>query len=188
MTTREKIYESAVVLIAEHGYAATTIDEIAAKAEVAKGTVYYNFGSKEELFRQLLGYGVDLLTSRMTEVSKGLKGTAALDAIFTEVLQRASKTPAFMQLLFTEMYRTGRAWQDTLLFVRENVLGVIRNVIAEGKESGEFDPSVDPETASAAAMGALAIAILDWLAYHPSTPVDELHKSVSQLLLRGLVG
>ena len=39
--TRQKLYEAAVTLIAEQGFSATTVDEIAERAGVAKGTVYY---------------------------------------------------------------------------------------------------------------------------------------------------
>ena len=52
--TRQKLYEAAVTLIAEQGFSATTVDEIAERAGVAKGTVYYNFASKSVLFEQLL--------------------------------------------------------------------------------------------------------------------------------------
>ena len=45
------------------GFSATTVDEIAERAGVAKGTVYYNFASKTELFEELLRHGVGLLTA-----------------------------------------------------------------------------------------------------------------------------
>src|SRR4030088_2552948 len=48
--TRQKLYAAAVPLIAEQGFSATTVDEIAERAGVAKGTVYYNFASKNDLF------------------------------------------------------------------------------------------------------------------------------------------
>ncbi|CAM5582725.1 hypothetical protein SVIOM74S_08384 [Streptomyces violarus] len=51
--TRQKLYEAAVTLIAEQGFSATTVDEIAERAGVAKGTVYYNFASKSVLFEEL---------------------------------------------------------------------------------------------------------------------------------------
>jgi AcrR family transcriptional regulator len=185
--TRERIYTAAVELIAEQGYAATTVEDIAARAEVAKGTVFYNFGSKHELFEHLLNFGVGQLTGRMRAAAEGRSGSEAFIAVFDAVLVNATAAPAFLQLLFTEMYRTGGAWQDTLLLVRAQILGVIREIIVAGQESGEFRPEIDAETASAGAMGALAVAILDWLAYHPQTPVSAMRDSVGGLLLGGLV-
>ena len=68
--TRQKLYEAAVTLIAEQGFSATTVDEIAERAGVAKGTVYYNFASKSVLFEELLRHGVGLLTASLREAAE----------------------------------------------------------------------------------------------------------------------
>ena len=44
--SRQKLFDAAVELIAEQGFSATTVDDIALRAGVAKVTVYYNFASK----------------------------------------------------------------------------------------------------------------------------------------------
>src|SRR4051794_35780118 len=61
--TRQRLFEAAVELVAEQGFSATTVDVIAERAGVAKGTVYYNFPSKTALFEDLLRHGVGLLTA-----------------------------------------------------------------------------------------------------------------------------
>jgi len=53
-TTRQRLFDATLSLTAEQGYDATTVDEIAEQAGVAKGTVYYNFGGKEKLYTALL--------------------------------------------------------------------------------------------------------------------------------------
>ena len=52
--TREQIMTAAARLFRERGYAATTVDEIAEAADVAKGTFYYHFASKEQLMVDLV--------------------------------------------------------------------------------------------------------------------------------------
>src|SRR3954469_5265697 len=84
--TRQKLYEAAVTLIAEQGFSSTTVDEIAERAGVAKGTVYYNFASKTELFEELLRHGVGLLTASLREAAdRGVRVSGrhvdALDAM-----------------------------------------------------------------------------------------------------------
>ena len=74
--TRQKLYEAAVTLIAEKGFSATTVDEIAERAGVAKGTVYYNFASKSVLFEELLRHGVGLLAASLREALSGYVGHA----------------------------------------------------------------------------------------------------------------
>lgn len=48
--TRGAILAAAGELFGSQGYFATSVDEIAARADVAKGAIYHHFGSKEGLF------------------------------------------------------------------------------------------------------------------------------------------
>lgn len=59
--TKRKIFETSMKLFAEKGYDATSIEEITANVGVAKGTLYYHFSSKEEIFQFLIEEGVKLL-------------------------------------------------------------------------------------------------------------------------------
>ena len=52
--TKRKIFETSMKLFAEKGYEATSIEEITATVGVAKGTLYYHFTSKEEIFNFLI--------------------------------------------------------------------------------------------------------------------------------------
>jgi AcrR family transcriptional regulator len=48
--TREAILKAGRRLFGEHGFVATTIDDIADAAKVAKGAVYHHFATKEAVF------------------------------------------------------------------------------------------------------------------------------------------
>lgn len=48
-SSREKLVHTAIDLILTRGFNTTTVDEICARAEVAKGSFYYAFKSKEDL-------------------------------------------------------------------------------------------------------------------------------------------
>ncbi len=51
--TREKLVSAAMELFAQKGFDKTTVDEIVAKAGVAKGTFYLYFKSKDDLIKEL---------------------------------------------------------------------------------------------------------------------------------------
>ncbi len=59
--TKQVIMDAAIKEISEKGYIGATMDGIAAKAGVAKGTLYYHFKTKEELFNFIVKEGLDLL-------------------------------------------------------------------------------------------------------------------------------
>ena len=52
--TRERILDAAQALVLDHGYSATTVDAVAARAGVTKGAFFHHFASKSELARALV--------------------------------------------------------------------------------------------------------------------------------------
>lgn len=52
--TRERILDSAQALILDHGYSATTVDAVVARAGTTKGAFFHHFGSKSDLARALV--------------------------------------------------------------------------------------------------------------------------------------
>jgi AcrR family transcriptional regulator len=52
---RDQILEAALRVFADKGFAETTMDEVAADAGLAKGSLYVYFPTKEDLLRKLLG-------------------------------------------------------------------------------------------------------------------------------------
>ncbi|MEV0966647.1 MULTISPECIES: TetR/AcrR family transcriptional regulator [unclassified Streptomyces] len=190
--TRAKLYEAAVTLIAEQGFSATTVDEIAERAGVAKGTVYYNFKSKTELFEELLRYGVGLLTASLQEAAdeaerRGGSKIEALDGMIRAGLVFIDRYPAFTQLYVAELWRTNRAWQSTLMVVRREAVAVVETVLREGVERGELSKEIDIPLTAAALFGMVLVAALDWQAFQRERSLDDVHAALSRLL-HGRVG
>ncbi|MFB6826806.1 TetR/AcrR family transcriptional regulator [Streptomyces virginiae] len=189
--TRQKLYEAAVTLIAEKGFSATTVDEIAERAGVAKGTVYYNFASKNELFEELLRHGVGLLTVSLRTAAeeteaRGGSRVEALDAMIRAGLVFIDRYPAFTQLYVAELWRTNRAWQSTLMVVRQEAVAVVEKVLREGVERGELSAEIDVPLTAAAMVGMVLVAALDWQSFQSERSLDDVHSALS-LLLRGRV-
>ena len=69
MDKKSKILEAATKIFAKEGFQDASVDEIVKIAEVAKGTFYYYFKSKDDLFLALIGTGTDRLSEKMIEES-----------------------------------------------------------------------------------------------------------------------
>ncbi|WP_340380707.1 TetR/AcrR family transcriptional regulator [Streptomyces sp. SS7] len=185
--TRQKLYEAAVTLIAEQGFSATTVDEIAERAGVAKGTVYYNFASKSVLFEELLRHGVGLLTASLRQAAedterRGGSKVDALDAMVRAGLVFIERYPSFTQLYVAELWRTNRTWQSTLMVVREQAVAVVEGVLRTGVENGEFSEEIDVQLTASALVGMVLVAALDWQAFQPERSLDDVHSALSRLL------
>lgn len=59
VSKRREIFQAAEKIFAEKGFQNTTIDEIAKKANIGKGTVYIYFNNKLELFLSLINEGIE---------------------------------------------------------------------------------------------------------------------------------
>ena len=57
--TRVRILDAAARMFRRKGYAATTLNEIARLADLRAASIYYHFGSKDEIFGQVLDIGID---------------------------------------------------------------------------------------------------------------------------------
>jgi len=190
--TRDKLFQAAVALIAEQGFSATTVEEIAEQAKVAKGTVYYNFASKTELFEELLRHGVELLTGELQRAADsaadaGGGAVDALDAMVRAGLGFIDRYPAFTRLYVAELWRTNRAWNSTLWLVRREAVAVVETVLRQGVAAEELSAEIDIPLTAAALVGMVLVAALDWKAFQPERSLDEVHAALS-LLLQGRVG
>lgn len=185
--TRRKLFEAAVTLIAEQGFSSTTVDEIAERAGVAKGTVYYNFASKTVLFEELLRHGIELLTDSLQAAAdetadRGGSRVDALDAMIRAGLDFITRYPSLTQLYVAELWRTNRAWQSTLMQVRQKAIAVIESVLREAVAAGELSEDIDVPLTASALFGMVLVAALDWQSFQPERSIDEVHSALSRLL------
>jgi AcrR family transcriptional regulator len=182
--TRQKLYEAAVELIAEQGFSATTVDDIALRAGVAKGTVYYNFKSKNELFEELLRHGIGLLTDSFREAVAGRPPREAVGALIRAQLEYIRRYRSFAQLLLSEMWRTNREWHQTLVLLREQAIGVIAETLRAGVDSGDLPSGLDVPVAAAALFGVGLVVAVDWLVFQPERPIEDVEESLLAIVRR----
>jgi len=67
--TKKAIFDSAIEVFSNRGYNSATMDEIAVNAGVAKGTLYYHFNSKEDIFKYIVKEGMDLIIQEIEEMT-----------------------------------------------------------------------------------------------------------------------
>ncbi|MFI7632780.1 TetR/AcrR family transcriptional regulator [Nonomuraea sp. NPDC049400] len=178
--TRQKVFRSAVELIAELGYAATTVDAIAERAGVAKGTVFYNFGSKEGLFEALLEHSISKLAEALAGADTGESALDALDSVVLGQLTFFEEHGAFARVLLAEMWHT--VWQEAVAKLRQRALSVYANVLRRAAANGEIRADLDVETAATAVFGMVLTVAIERRALHPDRPIERTHATLVELL------
>jgi AcrR family transcriptional regulator len=106
--TREKIMQTAEQLFGEHGFAATSLRQIIAKADVNLAAVHYHFGSKENLLDELVHRKADPVNQERIArldrleaqpVSKPPSVEEILDAFFAPTAKTAEANPLFVRVM-----------------------------------------------------------------------------------------
>ncbi len=156
-TKEERILESAMKLFSEQGYHNTTISQIANRADVAKGTVYWYFDSKEDLFQAILLTGINNLSEVMEkrveeedEVIEKLK--IVIEIIFDFFKQGREIAKMFWesQIAFKKDFK-----ERIMKFNREEIK-FIAGIIDEAKEEGIIQEELDAIDASHIFMGMIS--------------------------------
>lgn len=90
--SRDRILSAAYRTIARHGYAAATVDKIAAEAGLTKGAVYWHFATKKDLFLSLLE---GRLAHRLTEYPKYARAAVKSNDILAGIAAMLSNQITF---------------------------------------------------------------------------------------------
>lgn len=172
VNTKQLIAEAAVRVAARHGISGASMDEIAEEAGVAKGSLYYNFASKDAIFEAVMRDGFERLGAAIRAARDG-----SVRAVAASTLEALRENPDLARIMASEVFRTDRPWYGTLELARGSVIVQYRDVLREGhlaRGGSAATAEQISETAGAAFFGALAGACLDWLLFRPDQPIDSV--------------
>ncbi len=101
---RHKILNTAAVCFSKNGFHRTSVDEIAAIAKVAKGSVYYNFNNKEDLLYEVIKWGIELLNNDIEKIySENLSDEDTFYQVLKIYAQNSLNYPELSSLVFSSV-------------------------------------------------------------------------------------
>jgi AcrR family transcriptional regulator len=137
-----EILAAASALFTEKGFAATRMDDVAARAGVSKGTLYLYFPSKEELFKALVRTAIVPNVDRFAALAPAFPGKAAdLIRMIVTAVGDITRDPAIGMVPKVLIGEAGN-FPDITKFYADEVIGraltVIAAIIDRGVAAGEF--------------------------------------------------
>ena len=139
---RDEILAAAKKVFARNGFHDTTIADIAKEAELAYGSVYWYFDSKDDLFRQLIAveeYG--LRTHVAVALAKSGTQFGFAEAPFRASLRATFEffdaNPATAKLLFRDAYSLDSRFDKQLGGIYERFIDDIEMLIAAAQNRGD---------------------------------------------------
>lgn len=139
----QELTAAALTLFVEKGFAATRLDDVAARAGVSKGTLYLYFHSKEDLFKAVIQEGiVPAIEAGAALLDEHADPRALLKAILRGWWERIGSTElgGIPKLMMSEAGN----FPEVAAYYHEAViqrgLGLIRTAVSRGIERGVFKP------------------------------------------------
>lgn len=137
-----ELLDAALDLFVEKGYAATRVEEVAARAGVSKGTLFLYFHSKEELFKAVVRENIAGRIGEWNEEFERFEGSTA------EMLRYcmaswwehvgATRASGVTKLMLSE----SQNFPEVAAFYRDEVvapgMALIRRILQRGVDRGEF--------------------------------------------------
>ena len=183
--TKRKIFETSMKLFAQKGYDATSIEEITATVGVAKGTLYYHFSSKEEIFNFLVEEGIKLLQNSIDiKTAKFDNYLDKLKAVILIELKIVDKYEDIITILLTQFWGK-EARNETCKKLVYQYISKIENLVKEGIEKKQIKDGNSKAIASE-----IYSLICSALIYKSNNPeeyrVMDLYKEFENTVIEGL--
>ncbi len=172
--TRERILKAAVTVFASKGYHDTKVDDIVAESNTSKGSFYFYFPSKQDIFLALVDTFADLLEGRLhARIQSVTSGVARVDLALRVCLETFGQYRGLAKIALVQATGLGLAFEEKRRAVNDRFIAFIRKNLDEAVAEGGI-PALDTEVAACAWMGALNEIVLRWVYTGQPDPVRSL--------------
>ena len=188
---RNLVLDCAEELFAKHGFDRTTVAEIAQSSDLAKGSLYQLFESKEEIIEAIISRKLDEAVKSMTEIlNSDMAPIKKIRAFIRAKLGEIWKSRDFAKIFLHEL--RGFHWcPDPRLFEQnfkkmKNMMQRFTEVFAEGQRKGEFRSDISPSALFAALAGLSNGVLFFWLENPDELDLDKAINETETLFFKGV--
>jgi len=184
----ERILEAALQVIGDKGLHEATVDEIAEKAGVAKGTVYLYFRNKDSLLAALMQMGLERFETAVRErVAAEHEPLAQLHALMEEHVTQLSNGIVFGRVLWSQAASVSlpQEFHGVILASAVRYVELMTDILQRGQDMGCMH-FLDARLTARAIIGGLNQAVFDFTGSGEVQDVDHILKSITQFVLSGI--
>ena len=162
-----RVLDMAVGMFVEHGYAATSIEKLAALARVGKQTIYRRYPTKEDLFSAAMSALRDrFLHAALLPVHCLADPLAAIREACLAVMEVAStpETVGMYRVLIAEAQRFPQLVDQVMLHTADPLHHNVQARLQAAMDAGQLKCAIDPEVLARVLVGMVSGWVLNqWL-------------------------
>jgi AcrR family transcriptional regulator len=186
--TRNKIFAIAAHLFAQKGYNGVSMREISEKTGVSKPTIYYYFGSKEEIYTELVRTGLEHGGEHLSRI-RAQQSTLEqkLIDILKVRLQLCYDHPDFAKFFLIIVTMPEQLpFLDKLKQEPQRKRCLLKKILEEAKTSGELPYHIDTEIATDIFAGITFQYIRKILSGEDNRSIEEISRKAIEMMFTGL--
>lgn len=186
-SSKDKILDAALEVFSEKGFHLATVDEIAERADVGKGTLYRYFANKETLFNELVRLRLEELERNATAVLDGQDDVLTMITKYLRIyFEFFDRNQHLYRLIVQERLDVGGQVQDLYFKKVMRRIPLLKRKIYGASQQGVLK-DVDFQTVFYGVMGFVHGVIQKWLARDCSYSLVEELPGVVEVLFYGFV-
>jgi TetR/AcrR family transcriptional regulator, cholesterol catabolism regulator len=167
---RDEILDEAAKLFKRKGFNGTSMQDIAAEVGILKGSIYYYFKSKNELFQDVLNKGISPVLKKADYImGKQISPHDKLRELIKSHISYILNNNYSLVIFFQEKEKISENQTKEYVESRNRYENMFRSVLEEGIQKGVF-PKVDIPLTVFAIMG-MCNWIIQW--YNPNGPKSQ---------------
>lgn len=183
--TKRAIFEAAIKVFSESGYDGATMDDIAASAGVAKGTLYYHFKSKEEIFKFIIDEGSNVVREELqSALAKETSTKLKLRILCKVQLELVYKNRDLFKVIMSQLWGQEirqHELRDTIESYIKHLEGYLKDAMAQG-----FIKKGEPRFMAYNFIGTICASAIYELINEDRTDANEVIDNLVQYILRGV--
>ena len=182
-----RILQAAIDVFAEHGYFNARVTDIAKRAEVADGTIYLYFKSKEQILMAALEQAFERFLALARRELADIKDPRQKLLRLAELhLSSLASNRGLAMVFQTELRQSAKFLSE---FSREHLTSyfdLIREIVREGQQSGVFRKQVSDTIAANCFFGAIDSIVTSWLIADRDYPLASAAPKLVEVILNGM--
>lgn len=184
--SRARILDAARTLFAERGFFACRVSDIAGRAGMSAGNVYWHFDSKEAILREILAEGFGSIEAMTAEVADAYgPARRKLDLLVERTIELYERNAAFTAILGGLLGPGGQELIGSLGFdmreIGNRYHANLRRVFAEARSEGAVAPA-DPDLLVAFYFAFFNGLLITYADLWPALPPDAIRDAALRLV------
>jgi AcrR family transcriptional regulator len=183
--TKRAIFDSAIKVFSGSGYDGATMDGIAVNAGVAKGTLYYHFKSKEEIFKYIITDGMNVIMEQIQKATQAEDDSLIKLKILCGVqLRLVYENRDLFKVIMSQLW--GREIRQLeIKDVIQSYINIIEKHLKDAMEQGVIKKS-ETSLMAYTFLGTLCSAAVYELINKENTDVENIIENLMQYILTGI--